>query len=606
MQADQRIVEFNEKTPTPDCVSSLIQEASGLQVLTHRFAMFALTANEPAGNAIASPLQIKQVLHEAMASWSKLRRTEVNFPEGCDTEFIQTMGQAFSPENERVINCFETMARSICAVLGQGGVPSPADLRELVRFVSDELTETNKSILSAARMVDNISRNQTERLALTDILTGLPNRRALYEFLSEHGATEWRQDQVTVTHVDLDNFKTINDSFGHAAGDAALRHAARAIMANSQLGDLLARVGGDEFVLISIGNLEEDDIAERAKSLIKGISQPFLYADKRCKIEASAGIALGLKDDTISIDQCILNADMALYDAKNAGRGTFRFFTPLLREQSLQRDHLIAQIREGIDLEQFEPFFQPQVEGRSGKLVGLEALARWHHPTRGTLTPFHFLDVARDAGLLEELDNYLMDRTFATVQGWIKRGIRIPQVSVNLTGERLLEVDLVEAMLAAASKANLSPSMIGIEILESAMIDGSSQQMAENIRGLAEAGFKLELDDFGTGHASISNLKNFKVDRIKIDRSFVKDVHLNTDLSKITGAMISLAHSLRVDALAEGVEAPEERLVLNALGCDHFQGYGVSYPLPASEIPKWISRTQGPQTLPPRQKRKLA
>jgi diguanylate cyclase (GGDEF)-like protein len=606
MLADKNIVKLNEKSPSMDCLSHLIQEASGLQVLTHRFALLTLMANEPTRNAIARPLQVRQVLHEVMASWSKLRSSEFNFPGGRDTEFAQTMRRAFSPENERVINCFETMAQSICAFLGHGRVLSPADLTELVRFVSHELTETNKSILSAARMVDNLSRKQAEKLALTDILTGLPNRRALYEFLSEHGATEWRQDQVTVTHVDLDNFKAINDSLGHAAGDAALQHAAGAIMANSQLGDLLARVGGDEFVLISIGNLEEDGIAARAKSLINDISKPFLYADRICKIEASAGIALGLMDDIISIDQCILNADMALYDAKNAGRGTFRFFTPILREQSVQRDDLVAQIREGIDLEQFEPFFQPQVEGRTGQLVGLEALARWRHPTRGTLTPFHFLDVARDAGLLEELDNYLMARAFVSMQGWITRGIRIPQISINLTSARLLEVDLVEAMLAAVRKADLSPSMIGVEILESAMIDDNSQQMAENIRGLAEVGFKLELDDFGTGHASISNLKNFKVDRIKIDRSFVKDVHLNTDLSKITGAMISLAHSLRVDALAEGVETPEERLVLNALGCDHFQGYGVSHPLPALEIPNWVSRTQNTQTLPPRQKRKLA
>lgn len=195
-----------------------------------------------------------------------------------------------------------------------------------------------------------------------------------------------------------------------------------------------------------------------------------------------------------------------------------------------------------------------------------------------------------------------MERTFAAMRGWLNDGLDIPQVSVNLTGSRLLEVDLVETMLFALEQADLKSSMIGIEILESAMIDDNSQQMTDNILALAEVGFKLELDDFGTGHASISNLRNFKVDRIKIDRSFVKDVHLYPELSKITGAMIGLAHSLRVDALAEGVETPEERLVLNALGCDHFQGYGVSRPMPGSEIPAWFKRTQTKKALPPSRK----
>ena len=294
------------------------------------------------------------------------------------------------------------------------------------------------------------------------------------------------------------------------------------------------------------------------------------------------------------------NADLALYTAKNAGRGTHRFFTPNLRTQYEEKEELQAQIREGLEAGEFVPFFQPQVEGRSGKIVGLESLARWHHPVRGLLTPFHFLDAANDAGVLEQLDRHLLEQTFSAVHEWRSKGLDIPQISINLTAARLLEVDLVESLVFEVDKADLCPSMVGLEILESAMIDNNSRQMIENVGSLSEAGFNVELDDFGTGHASISNLRNFKVDRIKIDRSFVKDVHLYSELAKITSAMIGLAHSLRVDALAEGVETPEERLVLNALGCDHIQGFGVSRPMPGSDIPLWIRKTQKTRKLPPR------
>lgn len=591
---------MNGAAPSQSCVSLLIQEASGLQALTHRFAMLCLFSDGSDKTALARPAHIKKALHDVLESWSKLRNSEFTFLEGCDPTFAQTMNLAFSKENEKVINCFEGMGRRICAVILRGRVPSFADTRELVRFVSNELTDINASIVSAALMIDNASREETEQRAHTDILTGLPNRRALQHFLETTQAADWPDNQATVTHVDLDKFKDINDSLGHAAGDAALQHAARAIAMHAGNGDFLARVGGDEFVIISFGHINEEVLAERADQLIAAISAPFVFNGKTCKIGASVGVALGFDAENDSIDRCILNADMALYNAKNAGRSTYEFFTPSLRTQSENKETLLAQIREGLAAEQFQPFFQPQVEGRTGKLVGLESLARWHHPTRGTLSPFHFLDAARDGGLLEQLDVYLTNKAFSITQGWRQSGIKIPQISINLTGSRLLEVDLVDALLAAATQADLDPSMIGIEILESAMIDDDSQQMIDNLAGLTEAGFKLELDDFGTGHASISNLRNFKVDRIKIDRSFVKDVHLNTDLAKITGAMINLAHSLRVDALAEGVETPEERLVLNALGCDHFQGYGVAQPLPATEIPAWIRRTQNTRKLPSR------
>lgn len=580
-------------------LTSLALEARGLQLYSNRFAMEALAASTLPGD-MPSALEVREVLRDLSASWSKLRNSESHFLKGADPALVEVMTLAFSRETERVFECFEGMARNICITLLRNGKPDLHDLSELVRFVSLELSAVNASILTAASLVAEMGARDTAKLALTDELTGLPNRRALHDLLHRMEAAGWSSEDVAIMQVDLDKFKQINDTLGHAAGDAALQHAAAAMKALIHKEDFLARVGGDEFAMVFFGPALEEKLAQRAKNLIAGISAPFLFDGKKCHIGGSVGIACGNRSDNLPLDRYLINADLALYTAKSDGRGTFRFFTPNLRTRHEEKEELQAQIRDGLELNQFEPYFQPQVEGRSGRLVGLESLARWNHPTRGLLSPFHFLDAADDAGLLEALDRALMLQTFSMMNSWMKKGLKIPQVSINLTANRLMEVNLVDSLLYAIEQADLTPSMVGVEILESAMIDNNSSQMIKNIGDLSDADFKVELDDFGTGHASISNLRNFRVDRIKIDRSFVKDVHLYSELSKITAAMIGLAHSLRVDALAEGVETPEERLVLNALGCDHIQGYGVSRPIAGTEVEDWVKRTQRTKRLPDR------
>ena len=580
----------------------LVLEARGLHLLSHKFAMLCVAAGTLPCHGSVSARDIRQVLRDLTASWAKLRNSDEHLLRGCDPALAKIMRGAFSRETEEVFACFDYMARNICKTLLSSSTPDPADLGELVRFVSRELSDTINAVLSAARLVSEMGEKDAERLALTDELTGLPNRRALHELLQRIETSGWPHDSVAVMHIDLDKFKQINDTLGHAAGDLALGHATMAMSAHTRDEDFLARIGGDEFVLVFFGDMSEETLAERAESLIADISEPFVYEGKECNIGASIGIARGKTTDGIALDRYMNNADLALYTAKNAGRGVHRFFTPNLRSQYEEIEELQTHIREGLKSGQFEPYFQPQVEGRSGRLIGLEALARWNHPTRGLLTPFHFLDAAAAGGLLDQLDRHLTQVTFAKTRAWLDAGLNVPQVSINLTASRLMEVDLVDSLTLSVDAAGLEPERIGIEILESAMIDTNSQQMLENIKNLSRAGFQVELDDFGTGHASISNLRNFKVDRIKIDRSFVKDVHLYSELAKITSAMIGLAHSLRIDALAEGVETPEERLVLNALGCDHIQGFGVSQPMPGSEIESWIKRTQNTRTLPPRRK----
>ncbi|MBU2359683.1 MAG: EAL domain-containing protein, partial [Alphaproteobacteria bacterium] len=574
--------------------------ATELHVLCHSFAMQVMAAHLMASDATPTRHQTRQLLAKIIGVWSDLRNADVTLLKGADPALIRIMNGAFTREAIRTFTCFEDMARHVITRFAKGGDPDPVGLAELAQFVTTELSTTIGCVVSAARLVADLGGRDMERLALTDDLTALPNRRAFHEVMNRANKGGWPDDHVTVMQIDLDRFKQINDGLGHAAGDAALRHAAKAMATHIRREDFIARLGGDEFTLLFFERMPETAMAERAAHIITDIAKPFVFNDRTCTVVASIGIAYGNRSDGIPLDRHMANADLALYTAKNGGRSTYRFFTPSLRTRVEECEALQGQIRQGLQNNEFEPFFQPQIEGCSGHLVGIEVLARWHHPTRGLLTPFHFLDAAKDADLLESLDSHLVDHAFSTMRGWLDTGLSIPQLSINLTADRLRHVNLVEKLVGAADRFGLPMPLIAVGILGSAMIDSTAPQMLQNIHDLSDAGFRIELDDFGTAHASIANLRNFKVDRIKIDQSFVKDIQLYSELAKITAAMIGLAHALRIDALAEGVETPEERLVLNALGCDHIQGFGVSRPMPGCDVPRWIRMTQKRKSLPPR------
>lgn len=586
--------------PQPARLTELVVEARGLHARAQEFAAHCVALGTLPDGGGTSPETIREVLRELTAAWSAIRNAEETMLRGCEAALINVLRGAFSREAERVFRCFEGMARDICVALGRGDRVQPAALSELVQFVSVDLDSVFGTVVSAACLVADMGTMDVQKQALTDPLTGLPNRRALHDLTVQMASNGWPHEQIAILQIDLDRFKLVNDTLGHAAGDAALCHAAEAIVSQLRPEDFVARIGGDEFVMVVFGAFTEAVLSQRAEALIAAVSRPFLYEDKDCRIGGSVGIAHARIADGVPLERLMTRADLALYAAKSAGRGLHRIYQPGLRTLHIELKELQSDIRDGLRRGDFEPFFQPQVDGRTGALVGLEALARWRHPVRGLLTPFHFLEAAADARLLDDLDHHIMDRTFATYRGWLDDGLPIPKISINLTSHRLVDGDLADKLVLAADRHGLEPWQVSLEILESVMIEKNADVMIDNIRSLSRAGFCVELDDFGTGHASISNLRNFKVDRIKIDKSFVKDVHIYSELAKITAAMIGLAHSLRVDALAEGVETPEERMVLNALGCDHIQGFGVSRPMPSGEVGDWIRRTQRPRVLPPR------
>lgn len=566
--------------------------------LSRRIGFQALSALVQTADPRSHILGLRRCHTEFMDAVGQIRSLQRGCRSTADQSISQRLDDLFSAPQLGVLDAFSANIREICGLLLGFDSNLQATVTETVRFIEFELDQVLMDMRTVLKAAVQIAHMLDRDLAFTDELTSLPNRRGLYAIESHVAAAIAAGQQVTLLQFDLDRFKQVNDSLGHAAGDVTLCRVAGILRNALRAKDFVARIGGDEFVLLFFNEMSEVDIAGRASDIVESIAVPFSHREKTIKIGATVGIATSRMENCQTLDRLLNNADLALYSAKAHEKGGARLFAPQMRTRLEETETIVEQILAGIQGEQFVPYFQPQVEGRTGKLVGLETLMRWLHPERGVLTPIHFLKIAEQQGLLDRMEDVVNRRALTAMRRWQDQDLPIPQVSINLTAERLNRTELVTQLTRSVADVGLLPGQIGLEILESAMIEVESGNIIRNIRDLSQRGFRIELDDFGTGHASIANLRHFKVDRIKIDRSFVKDVHLYNELSKITGAMIGLAHSLRVDALGEGVETPEERLVLNALGCDHIQGFGVARPMPEAEVDIWVRRTQRSRAVP--------
>ncbi len=437
---------------------------------------------------------------------------------------------------------------------------------------------------------------RAEHGALHDGLTGLPNRRYLSEHLTRVLADARRGGRtVAALHIGLNRMKAVNDMLGHSAGDKMLRHAARLLRGHIGAGDFVARVGGDEFVII----MQEPGSRERligvADRFVELLSEPISINGRQARISASVGIAASGPDadGATNAERLLMNSDLALHDAKTGRRGRVKIFSTGRREAFEDRQRTIDELRAALSRDEIEPWFQPQVCARSGRLTGFESLVRWRHPSRGVLTPGHFLDAASDSGLIDGIEEVVVRKSLAALSEWRRRGLEVGRIGLNVSALELRDARFVDKLAWDVDAAGLEPENVAIEILESVLIDDDEDPVIRNIAALASAGFSIDLDDFGTGHASISNLQKFRVHRIKIDRSFVAGVDADPSRRKIAAAMINLAHSLDIEALAEGVETPAERRELEALGCDHIQGFGLGRPMPFADALSWLEARRG-------------
>jgi diguanylate cyclase (GGDEF)-like protein len=440
---------------------------------------------------------------------------------------------------------------------------------------------------------------ELKKRTLMDPLTGLPNRllfedrlgHALrrYERAVAHGAAS-TSARIAVLFVDLDRFKPINDSLGHAGGDAVLIEAGRRLREAARACDTVARIGGDEFVLL----LEEvagiDECAELARRLLQSLSRPFSVANQSVDLSASIGIAVC--PDHGQDDKLISRADVAMYTAKRAGGGTHAVFEAHMDANALEQLGLQADLRRALELRQFELHYQPKVDARSGRIRGVEALLRWRHPVRGLVSPGVFIPIAERFGLIGAIGGWVIDEACRQMEAWADDGMRM-RVAINLSAHQLLEDDLVERIGAALARHGVEPAQLLCEITEStAMGDVKTTQRAFD--ALSVLGVFLSIDDFGTGYSSLSYLRRMPARQLKIDQSFVDDVASSSDARAIVSGVIELAHALGLRVVAEGVETAEQRDILIAMKCDELQGFYFARPMTAAALLAWADGARPP------------
>ncbi|AXA91279.1 bifunctional diguanylate cyclase/phosphodiesterase [Massilia sp. YMA4] len=415
-------------------------------------------------------------------------------------------------------------------------------------------------------------------LASTDAVTGLPNRRATYQWL-EQAIADHRDGQVAVLLVDLDNFKLVNDTAGHAAGDVLLRQVAAALGGVVRPPDLVGRIGGDEFAVIAevADTAGAQAIGER---LLAALRKPFALASGEVFATASVGLCL-YPQDAPGMTELLSSADAALYRAKSAGRNRLVAFVPEMTLAAQRRAQLEAELRRAIEQEALLPYYQPQFDCRTGAMVGVEALLRWPHPERGFVSPAEFIPVAEDTGLIVELGRWVLRRACADVAAWDRAGAPPLTVAVNVSARQLKEPDFLGDVLAALHASGLAPGRLELELTESLLMDDVECAVAF-MHAVRAAGVRLSIDDFGTGYSSLAYLQSFPINQLKVDRKFVQSLPVAGHT--IATAVIALARGFGLAVVAEGVERQEQLDWLRAAGCDHAQGFLLGMPMPAAQL----------------------
>lgn len=425
------------------------------------------------------------------------------------------------------------------------------------------------------------SEARLEHLAHYDPLTGLPNRLLLQSRLTHAlDAAERRRRGVAVLYIDLDRFKNINDSLGHPVGDQLLEALAQRLQGRLRDGDTLGRLGGDEFLLILEDQQRPRDAAGIAQELIGLLIHPFqLPSGYEVYVDASIGISL-FPDDGKTGTELIQHADVAMYQAKDSGRNTYRFYTPALTDAANERLELEAQLRRALIQDEFVLHYQPQVDIRSGRVIGCEALVRWESPEHGLISPARFIPLAEETGLIVPLGEWVLREACTQGRAWLDAGLPPLVMAVNLSVRQMLRPDVAGCVAGVLQETRLPAAHLKLELTES-MLMGQGEEVVALLQTLKALGLHLSIDDFGTGYSSLAYLKRFPIDELKIDQGFVRDIPDDVNDMEIAAAIISMALSLHLKVVAEGVETEAQRAFLTKQGCDAFQGYLFSRPLTA-------------------------
>jgi diguanylate cyclase (GGDEF)-like protein/PAS domain S-box-containing protein len=438
---------------------------------------------------------------------------------------------------------------------------------------------------------DGVSRDVTDRreyearieyLANYDAVTGLPNRNLLDDRIAQALIHAQRAGNfLAVLFVDLDHFKLVNDSFGHASGDALLMAVAHRLRATLREGDTLARLGGDEFVAILVDLPDGDAAASVARKLLDALSLPFQIAGRIVHVAASIGIAM-FPGDADTREVLLRNADTAMYRAKERGRSRYEFHSPEQSAVAYERANLRFGLRRALECRELEVYYQPQVDLRTGSVRGVEALVRWHHPERGMILPGEFIPLAEDTGLIDALGEWVLRSACHQARAWQDRGRPGLTVSVNVSPRQMQYQDVPQLARQALRESGLSPQCLELELTEGALIRDAALA-TETLEALKSMGVRVSLDDFGTGYSSLSYLKRFPIRILKLDRAFVIDVARAAKDASIAEAIFLMARALDMQVVAEGVESVDQLRFLRSRGCHLMQGYYFSPPLAVGE-----------------------
>jgi diguanylate cyclase (GGDEF)-like protein/PAS domain S-box-containing protein len=470
--------------------------------------------------------------------------------------------------------------------------------RETFRNRPDVWVSTTKFPLRdcAGRIIGTfgISRDVTAQIvaeqaltfqSLHDAVTGLANRVALRDRLSQALALLERQPgQLALLFVDLDNFKTINDSFGHDIGDKVLVEVARRLTSVARRADTVARLGGDEFVMLCAGLRDDDDPRLLGNRVVRAVGRPFIEDGVDLTITASVGIVL-TNDPLVDSGELLRDADIAMYRAKDAGKNCFQVFSPSQRERVLANHALEGELREALDAAQFFLLYQPLFSIEDHALRGVEALVRWQHPTRGVVPPLEFIPLAEERGLITRLDSFVLDEACRQLAAWLAEG-GWPEdftMAVNISGRQLVDPGFAAYVTKVLAQHGVDPSRLCLEFTETTL-NGEAGDVEATLATLSDEGVRLAIDDFGTGYSTLAHLRRLHVDILKIDRSFIEQIGRAARDSEIIAAVTAMSHALGMSVVGEGIATTEQLDELASLELDTAQGFLFARPLPAAQI----------------------
>ena len=466
--------------------------------------------------------------------------------------------------------------------------------KKAVKLTEAQLREAKERLAieteRARAMTDAVEKTtaQMAHMAEHDFLTGLPNRLLLTDRVSQSIALAQRYGKkVALLHLDLDHFNRVNGSLGHAVGDLLLQSVAKRLQACVRLSDTVSRQGGDEF-LVLLGDIDDvQDAAITAEKLIKAMAKPHLVDGRRLHVRLSIGISL-YPDDGKDFEALVRNANTAMYQAKRSGRNKYLAFTPDMNDRAAALHSVEQGLHHALEQSEFVLHYQPKVNLETGAIIGAEALLRWQRSDRQLVLPLQFVNIAEDCGLILPIGKWVLREACRQTQAWLQAGLDLGHIAVNVSAVELHGTDFLAGVRDILNDTGLDPHYLEIELTESGLMQ-DTQQTTAILQALKDLGVRIAVDDFGTGYSSLSQLKHFPLDKLKLDQSFVREIPASANDGQIALAIISMAQSLKLKVIAEGVETEEQLAFLSQHGCNEIQGYYFSRPVPPEEV----ARMQG-------------